>query len=101
MIRSGLFSRHFYHSPILVDRVDALVAGLPVRRVQSAAVSVEVEQLDALAEHVEELVHLVAVRGVAEQLLLARLPVLLVDDAELVPVRDHVLVVVENQVGAA
>ena len=69
-------------------------------RVTEACLPTEVLQLDALAEHLQELLHGGAVTLVAEDLLLQRLPEALVDDAELVVVRQHVLVVVHDQLGA-
>lgn len=54
---------------------------------------------DALSQHVEELVHGLALTPVAEQLLLADLAVPLVDDSELELVDQHVLVVGQQQFG--
>ena len=70
---------------------------LAVDSVEPALVAVVLAQVDPLAEHVEELVHRSAVATIAEQALFGDLPVTLVDQAKLVVVDNHMLVIGDNQ----
>ena len=60
----------------------------------------ETLELHAVTENVEELVHGGAVSFIAEHLFLLGLPEALVHDAELVVITQHVLVIVNDQLGA-
>ena len=78
--------------------VDTMLPCLTMDRVKTTFVTPMLRQINPLSQHFKELVCCRRMTSISKQGFFSHLPILLVDEAELVVVDHHVLVVVDDQV---